>query len=189
MYPEFKDISDEDLREGFRRKFYPTMKFDKVTDYLPDETKKKTSYTDFEVIELILKRGDAVLGSGNWKGAAKEYSRVSPVDPKYTSFDRWKVVNTIDNNQYLIDFQTFSPIQHNLISFWVRKMDTNTQYYSQAEYLINCANKTISIGSTKNYDSDGHILGTSKKKPAFNIEPESLEEFFYNGACGISQKY
>jgi hypothetical protein len=68
----------------------------------------------------------------------------------------------------------------------MRKRDTNTQYFSQAEYLINCGNKSISIRSSKNYDSDGQVLSASKNKPVFTVEPESMEEFFYDGACGTT---
>jgi len=70
MYPEFKDISDHDLLEGLREKYFPNMRSE---DFVGQYQKNNKPFEDFVLAGLYVDRGGAYLKAGDFKKAAGEH--------------------------------------------------------------------------------------------------------------------
>ncbi len=188
MYSEFADISDADLLEGLRQKYYPNMSSaDFVDNYNhgsinKDEPKKPNK--DFVLGDVYAKRGDAYIQAGKFKNAAEDYARANY---EGSTVDRWKVLSTSSTMEYSIDTQTMDFSQGDLVSLWVKMMDTSTQGYYQQNFQIDCSNRKLKSLSSTSYDSYGNVLGTFGEQGSQTIAPETFGETLYNGACLINK--
>jgi hypothetical protein len=116
IYPEFKDISEQELLEGLRKKYYPDMK---PADFFGQYQKNKKPFEDFVIAGLYENRGESYLHVGNYMKAANEYARLPHVDSTYR-FDRWKVISKTSDTDFSIDVQTLNFSQGNVVSLWLR---------------------------------------------------------------------
>ena len=71
IYPELNNISDQDLLEGLRQKYFPNMS---SIDFNSQIAKNK-QFDDFVLSDIYLARGDAYAKSGDLYQAKKEYIR------------------------------------------------------------------------------------------------------------------
>ena len=88
IYPELKNITDQDLLEGLRQKYQPNMT---STDFNSLIVKNKGA-NDAILSDLYSARGDAYLGSGDREKAFIEYARAMHNDPQYILKPDEKVV-------------------------------------------------------------------------------------------------
>jgi len=185
LYPEFKDISDQNLLEGLRQKYFSNMtSVDFVGNYQHDavnKTEDKKPFKDFVLGDLYTSRGDAYLASGNFKEAAKDYARAT-YEGSTSILDRWRLISKTPDTEYYIDAQTmdFGPSN---VSLWVKILNTNTQGYSQQNYQIDCSGRKLKSASATNYNSLGNVIFTSPAQDWQSIVPDSIGEMLYNGMC------
>lgn len=185
LYPEFKDISDQDLLEGLRQKYFSNMtSADFVGNYQHDtinKTEDKKPFKDFVLGDLYTSRGDAYLTSGNFQKASKDYSR-AVYEGSTSILDRWRSISKALGTEYFVDAQIMNFGPDN-VSLWVKILNTNTQGYSQQNYQIDCAGRRIKSASATNYNSLGNVMFTSPVQDWQSIVPDSIGEMLYNGMC------
>jgi tetratricopeptide (TPR) repeat protein len=90
MYPEFKSVSDQDLLEGLRQKYYPDLS---PADFV-NRINKNKQWDEFVLAGVYVKRGDAYLHMGKFEEAQKEYARATGLGCSYL-VDGWKTSPTL----------------------------------------------------------------------------------------------
>jgi tetratricopeptide (TPR) repeat protein len=186
IYPEFSNISDQDLLEGLRQKYFPNMSSaDFVGAYKHDITNnsgEKKPFKDFVLGDLYTSRGDTSLLAGKFRNAAKDYARAI-TEGSTSVMDRWKIISKTPDSEYSVDIQTLDFSQGNITSLWVKVLNTKTQNYSQQNYQIDCSGRKLKAASATNYNSIGNVIYTRPVQDWQSIVPESIGEFLYNGMC------
>lgn len=76
IYPEFSDISDQDLVEGLRQKYFPRISQAYFSKELQEN---KKPIRDSMLADLYRSRGDALRSGGNVTRAATDYTRATSV--------------------------------------------------------------------------------------------------------------
>lgn len=178
IYPELSDISDQDLLEGFRQKYFPNMS---STDFI-NNYKDKKQFNDFVLAGLYEKRGDAYLASGNFRKAAIEYARALHDDTTYV-LDRWKPLSQGLAVKYYVDIQTLDFGHGNNVGLWIKSEVPNSQNYSQQNFQIDCSGRRIKLMSLINYNGSGNALNTRPEQEWQSVIPDSLGEILYNNMC------
>jgi tetratricopeptide (TPR) repeat protein len=79
IYPEFQNISDQDLLEGLRQKYFPDM----TSTNFNSQIVNNKGFNDFILSDLYVARGDAYKKADDGYNAAKEYARAMHNDPTY----------------------------------------------------------------------------------------------------------
>ncbi len=123
MYPELSDISDHDLLEGLRQKYFPNMS---SADFVGNYQKKDKPFEDFVLAELYVDRGDTYLAARNFRKASHEYARAGHDDKSYV-IDRWRSISNSFDTQYFVDVQTFDFTQGNVVSLWVKAQKAKSE--------------------------------------------------------------
>ncbi len=186
LYPEFKDISDQDLLEGLRQKYFSNMtSVDFIGNYQHDTVNKnedKKPFKDFILGDLYTSRGDAYVLAGNFKNASKDYAR-AVYEGSTSILDRWRPISTTSGTEYLLDSQTLDFSQGNIVSLWAEILNTNDQSYFKSNFQINCSEKKIKSLSATNYNSMGNVVGNIPAQDWQSIVPETIGEVLYNGMC------
>ncbi len=182
IYPEFKHITDIDLIEGLRQKYFPNMT---STDFLQNMQKNSEPYGDFILSDLYVARGDAYIKAGDFKKASLDYARAVHNDSAYAqSLDRWKKLSVSGNTEYDVDIQTLDFSQGNSVSLWIKIINTDDQSYSKSNFELNCSEKKIKSASAINYGIDGAVIGSIPEQDWSHIVPETIGETIYNAMCG-----
>src|SRR5258708_8114733 len=141
MYPELSDISEQDLLEGLRQKYFPNMS---AADFSGQYQKNK-EFSDFLLAGLYVSRGDVYLNAGDFDRLQTSMRGLLHTDPSYV-MDRWKVIfRGQDDREYSVDTQTLNFSHANVVSLWVRVLNGRSQNYQHPNYEINCAMVTASI--------------------------------------------
>jgi tetratricopeptide (TPR) repeat protein len=179
MYPEFTDISDKNLLEGLRQKYFSNMS---KTDFSGHYQKNNKPLEDFVIAGLYSSRGDTYLSAGNFKKATNEYARALHAWSDYVP-DRWKVISKTSAHEYAVDIQTLDFTQGNIVSLWVKVLNTNSKSYSQQNYQIDCSGRKIKSVSATSYNSVGEVTYTNPTQDWQSIAPESIGEVLYKGMC------
>ena len=186
LYPEFKDISDQDLLEGLRQKYFSNMSSkDFVDNYnhdTVDKNKEKKPFTDFILGDLYTSRGDAYLLKGDYRSASKDYAR-AVYEGSTSVTDRWKKISSNGVMEYSIDIQTLDFSKGNLVSLWFKSTDTNLKAYTEQNYQIDCEGKKIKSLSSTTYDLSGNAGNSTGEQDWQSVVPESVGEILYNGMC------
>jgi len=184
IYPEFNDISDQNLIEELRQKYYPNLSYEDFAKLLLSENKENPGST--VLADLYISRGDLLLKEGNFKKATIEYTRAPKENHYYADIltsERWKQISKTSDTEYYLDIQTLDFTQTNIVSLWVKILNTNTQNYSQQNYQIDCSGKKIKSVSATNYNSIGNVIYTSPAQDWQSVVPESIGEVLSNGMC------
>jgi tetratricopeptide (TPR) repeat protein len=185
MYPELKNISDQDLLEGLRQKYFSNFTAKDFSDNykhnLGNNSEAKKPYQDFILGDLYVSRGDTYLLSGNFKNASKDYSRAVLAGSSSIT-DRWRFLSKNIDGQYYIDAQTLDFSQGNLASLWV-KTTNNSGNYDEQNYQIDCSGKKIKSLSATSYDISGNVINTIGEQEWQSVVPDSIGEILYNGMC------
>ncbi len=179
IYPELSDISDHDLLEGLRQKYFPNMS---SADFVGNYQKKDKPFEDFVLAELYVDRGDTYLAAGNFRKASHEYGRAVHDDKSY-AIDRWRPISKSLDTQYLADVQTFDFTQGNIVSLWVKAQKAKSETYNQTNYQIDCRGRKIRGSSSVNYDSAGNPRNSLRDQEWESIAPETVGELLYKGMC------
>jgi tetratricopeptide (TPR) repeat protein len=178
IYPELNDISNQDLLEGLREKYYPNMS---SADFARHYEKNKP-FDDFILAGLYRTRGDVYLSAGKFRQASAEYARAHQACTYYT-MDRWKVLTKGVNQEYSFDAQTLDLSHGTIVSLWVKSQGTRSKNYDQTNYEIDCSGQKIKAASYIRYNSQGHAVRSGSEKDWQNIAPETLGELLYRGMC------
>lgn len=178
IYPELNDISDQDLLEGLRQKYFPNMR---SADFAGQLQKNKL-FDDFVLADLYGNRGDVYLSANKFRQASADYKRARQVYTHYT-MDRWKVLSKGVSQEYSIDAQTLDFSRGTIVSLWVKSQGTRSKNYEQTNYEIDCSGQKIKAASYIRYDSQGNALRSGSEKDWQNIAPDTLGELLYRGMC------
>jgi tetratricopeptide (TPR) repeat protein len=178
IYPELNDISDPDLLEGLRQKYFPNMS---SADFA-GQLQKNKPFDDFILAGLYGNRGDVYLSAHKFRQVSAEYNRARQVYTHFT-MDRWKVLSKGVSQEYSIDAQTLDFSRGTIVSLWVKSQGARSKNYEQTNYEIDCSGPKIKAASYIRYDSQGNALRSGSEKDWQNIAPETLGELLYWGMC------
>ncbi len=179
IYPELNSVSDQDLIEGLRQKYYPNISSKDFFDSVHGNTKP---YEDFILAGLYAGRGDVYLSKGNVRKAKQEYSRALRNDHTY-SIDRWKAIFKDLDKESSIDFNTLDFSQPNLVSVWLKTVNTGSQNSTQQNYQIDCSGRKIKLLASTSYNLYGAPINTTTEQSWESIFPETMGETLYNDLC------
>ncbi|MGC2420247.1 MAG: tetratricopeptide repeat protein [Candidatus Acidiferrales bacterium] len=182
IYPEFKGISDEDLLEGLRQKYYPNMK---PSDFVSQYQKNRSPFEDFILAGLYDKRGTSYLNAGDFRRASIEYARALSDDHTY-SLDRWKPVSKDADSETDVDVQTLNFAQGNMVSLWIKTSNASSQTNTQTNYEIDCSGTRIKSLGSFSYNSAGNPTESVPEGEWQVIVPEAIGEILHNGMCSKS---
>jgi tetratricopeptide (TPR) repeat protein len=180
MYPELNVISDQDLLEGLRRKYYPNMN---RADFVGQYKKNKVPFEDIVLAALYEGRGDAYLRERDFKRASYEYARALHCDSTYV-LDRWKVISKSPDSELSVDVQTFSFVEGKPVSLWLKTQNVGSKRYTEENYQIDCSASKMKSVSTVSYDAYGNVMGTTAQQEWEAIVPESIGEVLHDDVCG-----
>jgi tetratricopeptide (TPR) repeat protein len=178
IYPELDDISDQDLLEGLRQKYFPTMS---SADFA-GQLQKNKPFDDFILADLYGNRGDVYVSANKFRQASADYNRARQVYTHYT-MDRWKALSKGVSENYFIDAQTLDFSRGTIVSLWVKSQGAKSKNYEQTNYEIDCSRQKIKAASYIRYDSQGNALRSGSEKDWQNVAPETLGELLYRGMC------
>ncbi|MHB8486048.1 MAG: tetratricopeptide repeat protein [Candidatus Acidiferrales bacterium] len=178
IYPEFHNISDQDLLEGLRQKYFPNMK---PSDFYDQYQKNAKPFEDFVLAGLYEDRGDAYLYARDCKESAEDYARAIHDDSTYT-LNRWKVILKTTNSQISMDAQTLD-CSENIASLWLRISKSNSSVYDQINYQVNCPAREMKSLAWVRYNSLGRPIRTDGEQEWQVIVPGSTGEIVYNAVC------
>jgi len=180
IYPELSNISEQDLLEGLRQKYFPNMSAANFSG----QYQKNKEFSDFVLAGLYVSRGDVYLNAGRFRKASNEYARALHADPSYVT-DRWKVISRGQDPEYSVDTQTLNLSHGNVVSLWVKVRKGRSQNYQQTNYEIDCSGRKIKATSSINYDSLGNARNLSTDQEWQYIAPETNGEILYSGMCSL----
>lgn len=181
IYPEFHNISDQDLLEGLRQKYFPNMK---PSDFYGQYQKNTKPFEDFILAGLYEDRGDSYLHARNCKEAAEDYARAIQDDSTYP-LNRWKVIFKTTDSQISVDVQTLD-CSENTASLWLKISKSNSSVYDQINYQVNCPVRQMKSLAWVRYNSLGKPIRTDGEQEWQVIVPGSTGEIVYNAVCPTS---
>jgi tetratricopeptide (TPR) repeat protein len=180
VYPELQAISDADLLEGLRQKYYPNMS---ASDFVGQYQKNTKPYDEFVLAGLYENRGDVYWRSKKFRRAVNEYNRARHMDRSFI-LDRWKSISKSTEKELFIDTQTIDFAGGNAVSLWVKTTMRGSAAYSEEKYQIDCASRKMKLMGFVNYDSLGNPRTSRDSEKDWElIVPESMGEQLANGAC------
>ncbi|MDB5266628.1 MAG: Tetratricopeptide 1 repeat-containing protein [Parcubacteria group bacterium] len=180
-YPELTNISDKDLLEGLRQKYFPNMS---SADFVGQYQKNTNPNDDFILAGLYADRAATYLNKGDYKNASSEYKRALRYDKKYVqTMDRWKMLSNNGAMEYRLDIETLDFSKGSLVDLWLKSTDTNLKTSVQQNLEIDCAGRRVKPLSSTAYDISGNAGRSSGEQDWQNVIPESLGEILYKGAC------
>ncbi len=190
IYPELSGISDQDLVEGLRQKYFSDISSaDFIDNYKHDtmnKSQEKKSFEDFVLAGLYVNRADAYFAKGNLRKATKDYNRALKDDSTYI-LDRWKPIKALSlinsNSEYSIDIQTLDSSKGNIVSLWLKILNIKSQANSEENYQIDCSARKLKSLSRINYNADGSPVNTLPEKEWESVIPETIGEILYNDVC------
>jgi tetratricopeptide (TPR) repeat protein len=186
LYPELNDITDQDLLEGLRQKYFPNMSSADFADNTKHDSinknEEKKPYKEFILGDIYTSRGDAYLLAGDFKNASKDYTRAT-YEGSTSILDRWRPISKTSDTEYLVDSQTLDFSQGNIVSLWAEILNTNDKSYFKSNFQINCSEKKIKSLSATNYNSVGNITGNIPAQDWQSVIPETIGEVLYSGMC------
>jgi tetratricopeptide (TPR) repeat protein len=179
MYPELAKITDPDLLEGLRHKYFPNMK---PTDFAQQYAENRKPFQEFVIAGLYVSRGDAYLRSGQFRKAAGEYVRAHTIFSSALD-DRWRTFSSTPETEIAIDTMTLDFSQGNLVSLWLKVAPRQSQTYEQQNYEIDCAGRKLRTVASMSYAANGNMLRSSPEGEWQRIVPETIGEMLHSGAC------
>lgn len=179
IYPEFKDVPDNDLLEGLRQKYYPNMS---QTDFSAQYLKNSKPFEDFILAGLYEERGNAYLAEGNFRKAASDFARAHHTDSTY-AIDRWKTISTNSETEFSIDTQTLDFSGGNPVSLWSKSLRRKTGSYVEEQYQIDCSGREIKLISSIAYSPSGRQTSFGTEGDWQPIVPDTIGETLYKGMC------
>jgi tetratricopeptide (TPR) repeat protein len=179
MYPEFSHISDQDLLEGLRQKYFPNMS---PEDFRGNYAKKDKPFDEFVIAGVYEKRGDAYLAHGHFREAIGEYSRERCIC-NFMPSDNWRAFRKNANTEFLIDTTTIDLQGKINPSVWIREVSPKSGAYNQENYEFDCVNQKFRLLEVMSYDSHGNQRNSSGKQNWQPIDPKTIGEILYRGLC------
>lgn len=182
IYPEFANISNQDLLEGLRQKYYPNMS---AANFDGQYQKNKKPFEDFVLAGLYEDRGDSYLYAGQCTEATEDYARALHDDSTYT-LNRWKPILKTADAAYFIDAQTLDCAEKSTVSLWLKIVSPHSNTNEQIDYQIDCVGRRMrSLGSV-DYNSLGTPIRTGGEEGWQVIAPDSVGEKLHKTVCATS---
>lgn len=178
IYPELGDVSDQDLLEGLRQKYFPAMS----SGDFSGQYQRNKQFDDFALAELYEKRGDAYLADGRFRKGSLEYARAVHASTHY-DIDRWRRVFGGSRLEYHIDLQTLDFTSKGIASLWLKTQQPKVKTYTDTNFQIDCGAKRIKSVSSATYNSVGNATQLTRSQEWQSIIPDSFGELLYKGMC------
>jgi tetratricopeptide (TPR) repeat protein len=187
LYPEYKNVSDDALCRKLHEMFFRNMKYEDFEKQLTDPSRK--DFDTFLIPDLLVKRGDTYLKTGDFRKAITDYQRATngfAYGRKVV--DRWHLAPKGPNGELYLDSQTAEFADSNSARFWLKDVDTRKTAkgtYTIEQYAVDCRMKRINMLSFLKYNSDGgNAIASSDVESGWqSIVPETLGEQLYVGMC------
>jgi tetratricopeptide (TPR) repeat protein len=179
MFPEFSQISDPDLLEGLRQKYFPGMT---PADFKSNYAKIEKPYKGFNLAGIYEKRADAYLAAGQFRKAAADYSRERYACEGWV-VARWRSFKKTTTSEFQLDTETLD-FQNNINpTVWVKEFNLKGGGYTQQNFECDCVNRKLTLVSAISYDSYGNMRNTSSERNAQPIAPQTVGELLFRGLC------
>ena len=180
IYPEFEEISDADLLEGLREKFYPYMS---SANFVSEYARNTKPYKEFVLAGLYESRGNAYLDGNNFRRAASEYKRAQNVDSDY-EIDRWKLISSGSHDSTYLDIRSANFDDRRAVLLWIKNLPTTPTDYTVYRYLFNCISQKMKLVRFVKYHLSGAVKESDGDEGSWQlIVPDSIGERLINGAC------
>ncbi len=180
LYPELGVLSNADLLEGLRQKYYPNMS---SADFAGDLQKSTKSWSSFTLAGLYENRGDAYLASNDIVRALADYRRAHLADSHYT-VDRWKPLSQSLSHPMFLDTQTLISSPSGFVTLWVKTIVNTSGAYRQQRFQLDCSSQRIKSLGFVEYGSSGDAKSSSDFEGNWElIVPDSVGEYLAHGAC------
>lgn len=189
VYPEYDNISDDDLAKKLHAKFYSNLKYE---DFVENFKKTEKGYSSSIVAELYEGRGDAYLNVGNYRKAVADYNRIGKIQLYYVdNMDKWKPIHSyIDNKQFINTKRVH--VQEDKVSFWL-KSEYSRPKKKATKFLastidnveIDCSEQKLRIIAEVQYDSKGRVLNNWENSYSDweRVIPDTVGESWYESWC------
>lgn len=189
VYPEYNDVSDDDLTKKLHDKFYPNFKYE---DFAESFRKEEDAFPSSVTAELYERRGETYLGEGFYKKAVADYNRAARIGLYYAdNMDKWKPLRSnVDNTQFINIKQV--KVQENKVNFWLRSVYTKSKKKttkfvasSVSNVEVDCSAQKLRMLAEVQYDSEGHVLNKWENSYSVweRIIPDTVGESWYEGWC------
>lgn len=181
IYPEFKDVPDDELLEGLRQKYFPNMS---SADFSGQYLKNSKPFEDFILAGFYESRGDTYLAERSFRKAGNDYARAHHTDASYV-VNRWKAISTNPEVEYSIDTQTLDFTNANTVSLWLKTLRGKSGSSVEEQYQIDCSGREIKLISSMTHNSSGRETSFGPEGDWQPIVPDTLGETLYNGMCPV----
>lgn len=187
LYPEYKNVSDDLLCKKLHAMFFRNMKYADFAEQLIDVNMKKGDFDSFLIPDLLVKRADTYLQTGDYRRAIADYQRTANgFDYGRKTVDRWHLVSKGSQELY-IDSETADFDNQSLPKFWVKLIDTKPTAkgtYTVEQWAVDCRLKKIKLFSFLKYDAKGNVLSSNDNESGWeSTVPDSLGEQLCKGMC------
>jgi tetratricopeptide (TPR) repeat protein len=187
LYPEYKNVSDDVLCRKLHAMFFRNMKYEDFAKQLIDVNVKKGDFDSFLIPDLLVKRADAYLQSGDYRRGIADYQRTANgYAYGRKTVDRWHLISKGSQELY-IDSETAELDNPSLPRFWLKLVNTIPTVkgtYTVEKWAVDCQLKKVEIFSFIKYDAKGNVLGSNDYATGWeSTAPDSLGEQLYRGMC------
>jgi tetratricopeptide (TPR) repeat protein len=118
IYPEYGMASDQAIAQKLNQTFYPDLKYeDFAARFLAGPPLSSTA-----ISELYIKRSNAYLRKGNWRGALIDFRRATNGFPDYAeTIDNWRQFAESSNAHSYIDMNNFDAEDAGLVKLLIKQ--------------------------------------------------------------------
>jgi len=186
IYPEYIKVSDDALCRKLHWMFFQNMKYEDFAKQLMDTTRQ--DFDTFLIPDVLVKRGDTYLKSGDFRRAIIDYQRAANGFAYGRKvIERWHLLSKGPQKELYVDSQTAEFNDANLAKFWIKEVDVTkvgNGGYTVEQYAVECRTRKINLLSFLKYASDGAVIASSSVEGGWeSTVPDSLGEQLYLGVC------
>ena len=188
IYPEYGAASDEAIAQKLNQTFYPDIKYEDFSARFL--TGSSTVIPDTVIPELYIKRSEAYLRKGDWRGALVDFRRATNGFPDY-AIDPWRQFNETYNTHSYVDMKNFDDPDHGSLKLWIKQVHGANDApgpYELYRFELNCSAEKISTLSWAEYNASGTLVKSGQGGRWGSIWPNTIAEILEHGACGNSSK-
>ena len=188
IYPEYGAASDEAIARKLNQTFYPDIKYEDFSARFL--TGSSTVIPDTVIPELYIKRSEAYLRKGDWRGALVDFRRATNGFPDY-AIDPWRQFNETYNTHSYVDMKNFDDPDHGSLKLWIKQVHGANDApgpYELYRFELNCSAEKISTLSWAEYNASGTLVKSGQGGRWGSIWPNTIAEILEHGACGNSSK-
>jgi len=188
IYPEYGAASDEAIAQKLNQTFYPDIKYEEFAAHFL--TGRPLSST--VIPELYIKRSEAYLRKGDWRGALIDFRRATNGFPDYAAgIDRWRQFDENYNSHSYVDMENFDDARDGSVKLSIKQAhginDAALGPYELYRFELNCSAEKIRTLSWAEYNASGTLVKSGEGGRWGSIWPYTLGKILEDGVCSNSQ--